>query len=130
LLAREEKTTNRPSALTSGPTLSMFPLSAVVAAADQLEVPGARPSPSNGGCASPMADAQTTDKTTPQKASQACVSFSARAAGPPSRRDLTLTPRLGFTVLGSVWPQALPIAAAQGDPSQSRGRPGWSAGTK
>jgi len=30
------------------------------------------------------------------------------AAGPHPRRVLTLTPRLGFTVLGSVWPQALP----------------------
>src|SRR5262249_43338291 len=29
------------------------------------------------------------------------------AAGPHPRRDLSLTPRRGFAVLGSVWPQAL-----------------------
>ena len=33
--------------------------------------------------------------------------FFPMAAGPHPRRELTLTPRLGFTVLGSVWPQAL-----------------------
>jgi len=32
------------------------------------------------------------------------------AAGPHPRRDLSLTPRLGFSVLGSVWPQA-PLSA-------------------
>ncbi len=30
-------------------------------------------------------------------------------AGPHPRRELTPTPRLGFPVLGSVWPQALPF---------------------
>src|SRR5690349_6118703 len=32
------------------------------------------------------------------------------AAGPHPRRDLSLIPRLGFTVLGSGWPRALPSA--------------------
>jgi hypothetical protein len=30
--------------------------------------------------------------------------------GAPPRRGPSLTPRLGFTVLGSVWPQALPLS--------------------
>src|SRR5262245_25056301 len=33
------------------------------------------------------------------------------AAGPLPRRVPSLTPRLGFTVLGSVWPQALHVSA-------------------
>ena len=35
------------------------------------------------------------------------VIFFPLAPGPHPRRDLSLMPRLGFTVLGSAWPQAL-----------------------
>src|SRR5262249_41102805 len=48
-------------------------------------------------------------------------SFFQWRAAPPPRRDLSLTPRLGFAVLGSAWPQALAYdtAARLGDSGDS-----------
>src|SRR5215471_8609232 len=41
------------------------------------------------------------------------VIFFPLAPGPHPRRALSLMPRLGFTVLGSAWPQALLLLAEQ-----------------
>src|SRR5262245_13037041 len=63
----------------------------------------------NGGawaaccCAATDADSIATKIATVKRAN-----FFPLAAGPHPRRDLSLTPRRGFAVRGSVWPQALP----------------------
>src|SRR5206468_3570475 len=45
------------------------------------------------------------------------------ALGPHPQRELTLIPRLGFTVLGSVWPPALTFLRRRGPPSARTERP-------